>query len=208
MSDTEPSVLRYWRKRRGLTLAKVGEAVNTNAQQIDRLEKGQRKLTKEWAERLAAVLEVDALELLFPISSTAPIVGVVIAGKIQRGTDLGRAPMIPGTDKTIAAIRVSDSSLHRLAENGWLIYFSDRSEVMTESLLGALCVVETAAGDQFVATPFRGSRWDLHHLTFPGAPTLPDIKIAWAAEILALIPGRAADRLMAKMPENLKTMNG
>jgi transcriptional regulator with XRE-family HTH domain len=70
------------RRAKGLSMPELGKAVGTSAQQIDRLETGERPITKEWARRLAPHLDVDAVELVFPDAeppSVAPSVPVEFA---------------------------------------------------------------------------------------------------------------------------------
>lgn len=57
------------RTAKGLSQAKLGELAGTSGQQIEKLEKDQRKLTLEWAERLAPHLGCTAKDILF---GTAP----------------------------------------------------------------------------------------------------------------------------------------
>ena len=76
ISDESP--LRSARKLNGLSMCALGEMAGTTAQQIERLEKGQRKLTKEWAERLAPHLGMEASDLLFS-RDTVPLAGYVSA---------------------------------------------------------------------------------------------------------------------------------
>lgn len=52
------------RKKKGLTFAELGEAAGTSGQQIERLEKGQRKLTQEWMSRIASALGCKPIDLL------------------------------------------------------------------------------------------------------------------------------------------------
>lgn len=52
------------RKARGLTLVEVAERAQTSNQQISHLERGRRKLSYEWMERLAAALSCHPLDLL------------------------------------------------------------------------------------------------------------------------------------------------
>lgn len=52
------------RKQRGLTYAELGAAAGTSAQQAERLEKGQRKLTQEWMNKLAKALGCEPIDLL------------------------------------------------------------------------------------------------------------------------------------------------
>ncbi|WP_336800822.1 helix-turn-helix domain-containing protein [Kaistia sp. MMO-174] len=59
------SQLKQIREQRGLTQAALAELVQTTQPQIRRLEAGERKLTKEWATRLAKALGISAKDLLF-----------------------------------------------------------------------------------------------------------------------------------------------
>lgn len=54
------------RSRHGLTQQQLAELAGTSQPQIKRLESGERKLTKEWALRLAPHLKTTAEALLFP----------------------------------------------------------------------------------------------------------------------------------------------
>lgn len=51
------------RRSRGLNQSQLAERAGTTAQQISRLERGERKLTMEWVVRLAAALECEPAEL-------------------------------------------------------------------------------------------------------------------------------------------------
>lgn len=54
------------RKARGMTLAQLAEKTGSTAQQIGRLEKGERRLTTEWMEKIAHALEVLPEDLMSP----------------------------------------------------------------------------------------------------------------------------------------------
>jgi len=56
--------IRELRKERGLTLKRLADLVGTSNQQISHLEKGRRRLTVEWMERIATALECHPSELL------------------------------------------------------------------------------------------------------------------------------------------------
>ena len=51
------------RRDRGLSQSQLAEKAGTTAQQISRLERGDRKLTMEWVVRLADALECEPAEL-------------------------------------------------------------------------------------------------------------------------------------------------
>ena len=52
------------RKARGMTLVEVAKRANTSNQQISHLERGRRKLSYEWMERLATALSCHPMDLL------------------------------------------------------------------------------------------------------------------------------------------------
>lgn len=52
------------RKAKGLTIKKLAELVGTSSQQISHLEKGHRRLTVEWMERIAEALNCHPSDLL------------------------------------------------------------------------------------------------------------------------------------------------
>ncbi len=56
--------LRKIREARRLSQAKLANLVGTSQPQIDRLEKGQRRLTEEWILRLSSALNCDPAELI------------------------------------------------------------------------------------------------------------------------------------------------
>lgn len=62
------STLKTLREKMGLTQSALGELAGTSQPQIKRLEDGDRKLTKEWAQRLAPHLDTTPEALLFGIA--------------------------------------------------------------------------------------------------------------------------------------------
>ena len=56
--------IKEWRRTRGLTLQQLADACGTSKSQIDKLEKGDRRLTVDWMVRLAKPLNCDPRELL------------------------------------------------------------------------------------------------------------------------------------------------
>ena len=60
----EPNCLRAWREYRGMTQAKLAEAVDTTGAVISLLEAGERGLSDKWLRRLAPVLGTTPGNLL------------------------------------------------------------------------------------------------------------------------------------------------
>lgn len=72
------------RTERGLSQVRLGDLVGTTGPQINRLEKGERKLTVEWIERLAKAFQVSPVEIVSfraspPTPSTADLVAKAIS---------------------------------------------------------------------------------------------------------------------------------
>lgn len=87
-----------------MSQAQLADAANTSQPQIDRLEKGTRKLTREWAERLAPPLGLTAQELMFSDENEAGAEGAAIAkvdGRLIRMNMT--ADSIPEIDTTLGA---------------------------------------------------------------------------------------------------------
>lgn len=61
---SEKTALYRLRVKKGLTQRQIAEAINSSADQISKLENGERKLAPEWLERLSAVLNCTKAELL------------------------------------------------------------------------------------------------------------------------------------------------
>ncbi|NLS19868.1 helix-turn-helix transcriptional regulator [Rhizobium sp. P40RR-XXII] len=65
------STIKELREKKGLSQQQLADLAGTSQPQIKRLETGERKLTKEWAERLAPHLDTIAPSLMFEMPSAA-----------------------------------------------------------------------------------------------------------------------------------------
>ncbi len=71
-----PNRIREFRERAGLSMQALADRAGTSAPQINKLEKGERKLTVDWMIRLGAALRIDPKELMVVEgASAAPIEG-------------------------------------------------------------------------------------------------------------------------------------
>lgn len=61
-----PNRLRDFRLAAGLSQPDLARAADTNVQNVSRIERGDRKLTPEWAARFAPALNTSPQELIFP----------------------------------------------------------------------------------------------------------------------------------------------
>ncbi|GGF22629.1 repressor [Aliidongia dinghuensis] len=70
--DMMSNRLKEFRARAGLSMQALAERVGTTASQINKLEKGERRLTLDWMARLATALGIEAGDLLPTTPSTPP----------------------------------------------------------------------------------------------------------------------------------------
>jgi transcriptional regulator with XRE-family HTH domain len=78
--------LRKLREGLKLTQAQLARLVGTSQPQIRRLEAGERKMTKEWAKRLAPHLQMSAKDLMFDPAEGTPPQQVEVEGLPVLGT--------------------------------------------------------------------------------------------------------------------------
>lgn len=65
--------IREWRQTRGWTLQQLADGTGTSKSQIDKLEKGERRLTVDWMVRLAKPLGCDPRDLLASMPPHKPV---------------------------------------------------------------------------------------------------------------------------------------
>lgn len=63
-----PNHLKDFRIAAGLSQPDLAKAADTNVQNVSRIERGERKLTVEWAEKFSPHLKIAAGQLMFPDS--------------------------------------------------------------------------------------------------------------------------------------------
>ncbi len=69
-----PNRIKQLREIRGWSQAELGSRLNppTSQQQIDKLEKGQRRMTVDWLNKFAAAFECDPLLILGEVAPMTP----------------------------------------------------------------------------------------------------------------------------------------
>ncbi len=102
---SENNIERF-RIDRGWSRPELGKRMGTSGQQIERLEKGQRKLSQDWIDKAAAALEVLPTDIIGPMqpgidrsssSPEQPVVRSADAGETVRIARLDLSlPMGPG----------------------------------------------------------------------------------------------------------------
>ena len=77
---TTTNRIKFWRRQRGWTLQQLADAADTTRAQIDKLERGTRRLTVDWMVRLAKPLGCDPRSLMdmaaFPAAPPSDVIPV------------------------------------------------------------------------------------------------------------------------------------
>ena len=161
--------IRKLREALGLSQAALAERAGTSQPQIRRLESGERKLTKEWAERLAPHLQSSAIDLMFSDSpdEEREVIGLTVEGTVKAGDwldisimDDNREPEVIHVAKDPRfprahqyALRVEGDSMNEIFRDGSFVTVVDFAEtglslrpgmiVHVERHMGAMSLVET-----------------------------------------------------------------
>jgi transcriptional regulator with XRE-family HTH domain len=186
--------LKKARTALGLSQARLGALAGTSGQQIDRLEKGERKLTREWAERLAPHVNVPPEKLVFGERqiATVPLVGYVGAGSLATVFSDGQGPFdeVPApdgaTDSTVC-VEIRGESLGALFDR-WLIFYDEVRDPPRAAWIGKLCVIGCADGRVLVKKLARGQLPGHYTLLSNTEPPIYDVLIDWAAPVKTMQP--------------------
>jgi phage repressor protein C with HTH and peptisase S24 domain len=87
--------LREFRERSGLSMQALADRAGTTASQVNKLEKGERRLTLDWMTRLATALGIETGDLL-PAAERPRAAQTASAGPLRSETAPG--PVLPARD--------------------------------------------------------------------------------------------------------------
>ncbi|MEP6826973.1 MAG: LexA family transcriptional regulator [Aestuariivirga sp.] len=143
--------LRELRQRLNLSLEEVAQKAGTSNQMVGMLERGDRKLTHEWMERLAPALNAKPADLL-PVASTHH--SIKVGGEVQAG--LWRPPNEHWADDEVLeiplpeqfqglrlfALRVRGPSMNLIYPEGTLLICGHLEELHEEPIAGKRYIIE------------------------------------------------------------------
>lgn len=182
------------RKEKGLSQEELGNLAEAHWVTISKLENGRMKLTQDWMNRLAKVLDVkpgDLLEGEFhpPI---VPVVGYVGAGAAMYLYSEGQGPFdeVPapeGSTETTVAVEIKGDSLGSFFDQ-WLVFYDDVHSPITPNMVGKLCVVHLLDGRTMIKKVKRGTIPGHYTLLSQFEPPIYDVEIAWAALVKNMVP--------------------
>ncbi len=190
------------RKAKGVSLARLEELTGISAQQINRLEKGERRLNEDNLKSLAAALQCETADLLFsPEPRKIPVIGDVGAGaKIYPFDDLPlmREGMSEHEQEFIncdfvdapygvypagvVALRVRGDSMLPFMPDGTVVFYERRSGQCSDHI-GKLCVVQLSDGQALLKVVRRGYSYGRYNLESYNAPLIEDAEVRWCAKI-------------------------
>ena len=198
LENSAGELLRRLRKERGLTLEQLGEKVGTSPQQIGRLEKGERTMTRKWAEAIAPHLGVSPVQLVFPELTAPPSITIPVFGYAGAREEIilpeGNATHamdeteLPSASEGYAAVIVRGESMQPAYRPGDLLLFLPHGArtYALEELYDRDCVVVTESGEAFVKRVRKGRAPGLVDLVSynPVIEPLYDQRLRWGAPIL------------------------
>lgn len=199
--------IREAREAAGLTQAELAKSFGIEPKAISQWERenmlAKRKPTRPDIDKIPALAERlgVTVEWLLTGKSTpptlphVPVVGYVGAGAEVipiddhvKGQGIDEAPPFPGQDGPAVAVRVRGDSMLPEIEDGCTLYYSRTRDGVPQACLGRLCVVQVHDGPVLVKRLERGSRNGFFRLRSSNASTRDDVKLDWAAKVLAILP--------------------
>ena len=102
--------IAFLRKKKGLSLSELAKAAGTTKAQIQKLERGDRRLSLEWMERLARALHVKISELLPPeeVACKHEEEAATILDVLSRLPERDREMLVPAVKRLLRALQASD----------------------------------------------------------------------------------------------------
>ncbi len=182
--------IRQMRRRRGLTLKQVADAIRpepTTPQTIGRLEKGVRTVSIDWLSKIAEVLDCHVADLIeSPAGGDIPLVGAALPdGHVHLVADAG-VDLRPAAHNPVAVRLPEAAGPYRAGD----IVICNKTEGPAMSAgLGRDCVVHTTQGETLFGRLILGRSDGTYSLAplRPGTPVRYDLTLDWAAAAVMLV---------------------
>lgn len=149
------------REAKGLTQPDLAELVGTKATQLGKLERGERRLSDHWAQRIAPHLGVEPHELFMPEGLAGlrfvPVIGEVACGNWLEAIETAseRVPSFFGGPNSFALRPVGDSMNLILQGTGYVIVDPDRVDLIDRKHYVILNEEGEATAKTYRASPSR-----------------------------------------------------
>lgn len=145
-------------------------------------------------------------QMLRQSERTIPIVGLAGAGPdgsvlfADGDGNFGEVPAPVDAAETTEALEVRGNSMHGLANDGWLIFYEEKTEPNREHF-GEPCVCWLAGGRVLVKTPQPTAAPGLYNLESVNAPTMRDVPVDAMALVTDIKTRAAARRFIRRHPD-------
>jgi transcriptional regulator with XRE-family HTH domain len=188
--------IKEWRLKRGYSMADLGTRLGgVDPSTVNKLEKGQRKLTQEWLKRFSEALDCTPFELMGDQTTEVPVVGYVGAGAEvfpfddhAQGHGFERIEAPFGVNpKEIVAVRIVGNSMYPIKE-GWTLFYKKDHDGITTDCINKLCICRALNGAMYIKEVHKGSRKGLFTLISWNAPPIEDIELEWCAPVIDIRP--------------------
>lgn len=199
--------IKELRNARKLTHEQAAEASGMSRSQFIKLERGERRLTTDYIDRIARAFDVKPAALISEVVDTGenvPIVGLAGAGPLGSvlfsHTDggFGFGPASPNSTAVTVALEVSGDSMRGIANDGWLVYYDAEQNPPREDMIGELCVVGLEDDRVLVKVLQPGRGRGLFDLESFNAPVMRDVPVRWASLVTTIIPRKPARSLVKR----------
>ena len=155
--------IRFVRDRLGITRDQLAHRVGTSTSQITKLERGERKLTQEWMERLAEALDVPPVSLIsaWTIDVIGRVEGDGVVRYVEKGgyTKVSEVEAPANAPTSMRALEVHDA-ITGFAEKDAIIYFDWDKPMHKHEVLGKMSVVWTRDKRVLVRRIYPGATED------------------------------------------------
>lgn len=180
--------LKEIRKRKKLSVWKLEEMTGISAQQINRLEKGERRLNTDNLKLLSMALECNPEDIISS-AKKIQVVGYLKDGVFNRHKegdmqDTIEAP--PGEDADrLEAWRVEDNSAGSIAFRGWYVIAAKDRTFFESECIDKICLVKPVGGSVVLRKLKKGStsgKYTLASYT-PGEDDITDVSLEWCVKM-------------------------
>lgn len=209
-----PSRIISLRQRLNWSQKDLADRIGVSQQSINSIEAGLVARPKKLRE-LAAALRASQEYLLGqtdiieeePRERMAPILGLAGAGPdgtvlfAEGQATFGEAPAPPGAGEHVAALEVRGDSMYGLANDGWLLFYEEKTEPRDE-YMGEPCVCWLENGHVLVKVPEPTLVPGLFNLTSTNASTMRSVAVREMALVTGIVPRRAARRYVRRNPNH------
>lgn len=135
-----------------------------------------------------------------------PIVGLAGAGPdgsvlfAEGDGNFGEIIAPPGAAPETEALEVRGTSMHGMANDGWMIFYDERTAPSAEHM-GEPCVCWLEDGHVLVKTPYPGQEPGLFNLESTNAPLMRDVPVRSMALVTDIKTRKAVQRFIRRNPD-------